>query len=427
MEKGVRHGQLVDGTRLPTVRGLAAELGVSAGTVAAAYRALRDRGVVVTDGRRGTRVGRRPPLAPVGRPPSRPVLTGTRDLATGNPDPELLFDLGPPLSRAAGHARLYGGSAVLPALADLGRAGFAADGVDARSFTVVAGALDGVERVLGAHLRPGDRVAVEDPGYPPVLDLGAALGLTVVPVAVDDDGPLPSALRAALSAGAKALIVTVRAQNPTGGALSPPRARVLRRLLEQHTEVLVVEDDHAGPVAGVDAVSLVGHGRRPRWAVVRSVAKALGPDLRLALLAGDATTVSRVEGRLALGPGWVSGLLQGAVADLLGNPATARRLDHAAGVYAGRRSALVAALGERGVASTGRSGMNVWVPVVDEASVVAGLLSEGIAVSAGSRFRTSSGAGVRVTVSTLMPSEAPAVADALARAVAIAAAPVRTG
>jgi len=307
VEEAVRRDHLGPGAPLPTVRALAGRLGLSPATVAAAYRLLQSRGLVTGRGRRGTRVAFRPPLF-------TPRLEGEVpkdlvDVATGNPDPALLPPWRAVLGALAREPLLYNVPAHRPALIRLASREFERDAIPAKAVAVVGGAMDGVERVLQAHLRPGDRVAVEDPGYSGVLDLLGSLGLVPEPVALDDEGVRPEALATSVARGARAVVLTPRAQNPTGAALTPSRTRRLRALLDEHPAVLVVEDDHAGPVAGVPALT-VCHRRRERWAVVRSVSKWLGPDLRLALLAGDPTTVGRVEGRQALGSGWVSHLLQ---------------------------------------------------------------------------------------------------------------------
>jgi DNA-binding transcriptional MocR family regulator len=298
----------------------------------------------------------------------------------------------------------------------LARRRFTGDGIPAGPVAVLGGAMDTVERVLQAHLRPGDRVAVEDPGYPAVFDLLAALGLVPEPAPVDASGFLPGALERALRAGARAVIVTPRAQNPTGACLDDGRARRLRDVLHGFPDVLLVEDDHAGEVAGA-AYHTLAHASRARWAVVRSVSKSLGPDLRLAVLTGDETTVARVEGRQALGAGWVSHVLQGVVASLWGAPATAVRLAAARDVYAERRAALLDALAQEGVPALGPSGMNVWIPVPEEAAVVSALAAGGWAVRAGERYRIRSGRAVRITVSTLTAAETRRVAVDVARAV----------
>lgn len=411
VERGIRDARLAPGTPLPTVRGLARQLGLSPTTVAAAYRALRLRGLVTSGGRRGTRVGPRPAVG-IRRPAEPPA--GLRDLATGNPDPRLLPPLAAALAAAAARPRLYGEPAEDAELLRLAAADFEADGIDAAALAVVGGALDGLERVLQSQLRAGDSVAVEDPGYSAVLDLVAALGLEAVGVAIDDSGPLPAALRAALDRGCRALIVTPRAQNPTGAALDERRARELRGVLAGFPEILVVEDDHAGPVAGAPALTLTRG--LSRWAVVRSVSKSLGPDLRLSLLAGDAETVARVQGRQYIGAGWVSHILQGVVVRLWNDPATARRMKEAARVYAERRRELVAALARRGIEAFGRSGLNVWIPVAEEASVVTSLAAAGWSARAGERYRIRSGPAVRVTVASLRAGEAERVAADLAAA-----------
>ena len=412
VEAAIRQGRLAAGAPLPTVRELARALRMSPTTVAAAYRTLRGRGLVHARGRRGTRVSPRPPL------PIRPVAPAPshlRDLSLGNPDPALLPSWQRALARLPRRPGLYGEPANRPELLALARRQLERDGLPRGELAVVGGALDGIERVLQAHLRPGDRVAVEDPGYVAVFDLVAALGLVAEPVGIDDSGPLSDDLARALRSGAEAFILTPRAQNPTGAAVDAARARELRAVLGKHPEVLVIEDDHAGPIAGAPPVS-VCHGSE-RWAVVRSVSKSLGPDLRLAILTGDATTVARVEGRQSVGTGWVSHLLQDLVTALWGDAATDRQLQRAADAYAGRREALVRALAAHGLAAHGRSGLNVWVPVIEEAAIVSALAGAGWAVRAGERYRLRSGPAVRITVAALAPRESDRLAAALARSV----------
>ncbi|NUS13325.1 MAG: aminotransferase class I/II-fold pyridoxal phosphate-dependent enzyme, partial [Streptomyces sp.] len=295
-------------------------------------------------------------------------------------------------------------------LGRLARAALDADGVPAGPVGLTSGSLDAMERVLTAYLRPGDAVAVEDPGWGSLLDLVPALGLRTVPVAVDDEGPVAAEVARALRAGARALIVTDRGQNPTGAAVSADRAGELRALLAGHRDLLLIEDDHIHGAVDLPLHCLAGV--TDRWALVRSVAKAYGPDLRLAYYTGDATTVDRVRGRHRLGAGWVSHLLQRTVVHLWRSGAVDRAA--VAASYGGRRDALVRELAARGVAAHGRSGMNVWVPVSDETGAVAGLLQHGWAVAPGGRFRVGSPPGVRLTVSTLAPDEAVPLAEAVA-------------
>jgi DNA-binding transcriptional MocR family regulator len=416
IEEGISTGGLAPGDALPPVRELAARLGVNANTAAAAYRLLRDRGAVETAGRRGTRVRHRPATTP------RSLLgldvpTGARDLSTGNPDPAMLPIAVVPQtnSRTARRPVLYGEPAMSPELVEHTRAALTADGVPADHLAVTSGALDGIERALTAHLRPGDRVAVEDPGWGNLLDLLAALGLSVEPVGVDDDGPLAADMARALRRGVRALVITNRAQNPTGAALSADRAGALRNLLAgREDDLLLVEDDHCAGISGASLHTLAGSSSH--WAFVRSASKAYGPDLRVAVLAGDQRTVERVHGRLRLGPGWVSHLLQD-LAVALWSDATATRLIHQAeDHYSTNRVRLRAALADRGVTAYGRSGLNVWIPVPDETIAITRLLNTGWAAAPGTRFRIRTGPGIRVTIADLTAGELGPLADSIAEA-----------
>jgi len=409
IEAGVRAGAIPPGTQLPTVRGLATDLGLSPATVAAAYRGLRLRGMVSGAGRRGTRVSPRPPL-PVRA--AEPPPDWVRDRADGNPDPELLPALAPALRRIDRSA-LYGEEVTGAELAELARRDLEADAIPAAHLSIVGGALDGIERALIARLRPGDRVAVEDPGFVRVFDLTAALGLVCEPVAIDDFGMIPEDLERALARSVRAVILTPRAQNPTGAALDGTRARDLAAAVAAHPQVLVIEDDHGGPVAGGKAHTTVGQ-RDGAWAVIRSVSKWLGPDLRLAFMSGDAETITRLEGRRLLGTGWVSHILQDTVAGLWTAPGTPSLLAAATELYVARRFALVEALADAGIEVGARSGWNLWVTVPDESVATSGMLERGWAVAAGEPFRLISAPAVRITTARLDPSEAVALAEDLA-------------
>jgi DNA-binding transcriptional MocR family regulator len=222
-------------------------------------------------------------------------------------------------------------------------------------------------------------------------------------------------LRSALAGGVAAVVATTRAQNPTGGAVSAARASALRPLLAERPDVLVIEDDHAAELAEVPLAPLAGAG--PSWAFLRSVSKPYGPDLRVSIVAGDEASIARVEGRLRLGAGWVSTVLQRLVVEIWSDPAVDIAIARAREGYARRRSALLDALARRGVVAHGRTGINVWVPAPDEPLAVAALRERGWAVAPGSLYRLASPGGLRVTISSLQLSDVERLADDIAAAV----------
>jgi DNA-binding transcriptional MocR family regulator len=420
IESGVLRGDYVWGSALPSVRVLAGELHVSPATVAKAYHELRRRGVVETDGRRGTRVRPRPAVAGSRSDLRLPIPEGVRDLSAGEPDLRLLPPLGPALRVVAesnSKPQGYASAAAMPELIEAARPRLLEGGIPVAdaAITVTSGTLDAIERLLTAHLRPGDAVAVEDPCWANLLDLLAALGLRPVPFTLDQQGPEPASLAAALQAGARAAVITVRAQNPTGAAVSAARSEELQALLAERPGVLVIEDDHAaelaekpphcvGPVTG-------------SWAFTRSASKPFGPDLRINVLAGDETTIARVVGRMRVGSGWVSTVLQRLLLHLWHDPEVTEMVAHATGVYARRRRALRDALVAHGLAAEGDTGINVWVHVPDETRTVGLLRDAGYAVAPGSLFRTSTPHGIRISIGPLDEEEIPTVADAVAAAV----------
>jgi len=416
VEAGVASGALVPGARLPSVRSLAREVGLSPVTVSSALAELRRRGVVVSEERRGTRIGEATPIGS-GRA-LMPVPAGARDLSRGNPDPALLPDIERALHSMAVPRRMYGDVAAMPELLALARERLSASGVPADSLCVVSGALDGIERVLAVHLRAGDRVAVENPGYAALYDLLRARGLRMHAVAVDERGMLPDELAAALARGTRAVVITPRGQNPTGAALDAERARALREVLAAAPDVLVIEDDHLGEAAGI-ALHTTLPAAGGAWAATQSVAKELGPDIRLAILAADARTTALVEGVQRCGPGWVSHVLQRLVVALWSDARVTSSIARAAEIYAQRREGLRERLAERGIGASGACGLNVWVPVADESAVIAALLQRGWVLAPGEPYRLPGcPPAVRITTATLERDEARVLAGDLAHVLA---------
>lgn len=417
IEAGVASGELAPAELLPPVRALAERLGVSAGTVASAYRLTRQRGLTVAERRRGTRVrpwASTPPGPPAGRTAGRQP-SGLIDLASGAPDPEFLPDLAAVAGAARYEPASYGASPLAPALARVVERQLRHEGISADGLTCASGTLDAVGRLLSASLRSGDRVAIEDPGWPALIAAVRFFGFQPVPLAIDTEGVLPGSLWERLAGGACAVVITNRAQNPTGASLTPRRRDELTAVLARYPGVLVLEDDHGDGITRAELHPLARGGpgttRPGPWAFIRSAGKSLGPDLRLAVVAGDRSSIARLSASLAAGPGWVSYLLQAAVARLWGDGWTGSAAD-----YDARRMALVEALEQAGVAVTAPSGLNVWVPVENEMAAVALLAERGYEVAPGAPFRLASPAAIRVTTASLLPEKAPPLAEAIAQA-----------
>jgi DNA-binding transcriptional MocR family regulator len=383
----VTDGGLGPGDRLPTVRALAGHLGVSPTTVAEAWRILARHGAIATDRRRGTTI-RSTRVGAAGRYWQVPVEPGTLavDLSTGTPDPSLLPPLGPVL--ASLHAEVmvtsYNDRPVLPDLEAVLRDRWPCD---PEAITVVDGAQDALDRIVTAHVRLGDTVVVEDPGFPPLLDMLELAGARIVGVAVDRHGIEVEALAAALEAGPSAVFVQPRAHNPTGASFDADRAAAIATLLAS-TDALVVEDDHSGEASGVDLHSIATH-LPDRVLHVRSFSKTHGPDLRVAAIGGPAAALDPIVTRRRLGPSWTSRLTQRILLAMLTDPGIEASIATAAQIYTQRRDALTAGLAASGIVPAPGAGLNLWLDVADEQRAVVALAANGIGVAPGAPFRVS--------------------------------------
>jgi DNA-binding transcriptional MocR family regulator len=268
----------------------------------------------------------------------------------------------------------------------------------ASDMIIVDGAMDGIELATRVLVRFGDRVIIEDPAFPPTLDLLEASGAEIIGVRMDDGGMDVEGLREALAGGpVAALYLQPRAQNPTGIALSERRCENLAQVLKG-TTTIVIEDDSAGSVSIAAPISL-GKWLPESTLHIRSFSKSHGPDLRIAALSGPADLIGRINALRRLGQGWSSRLLQRILLAMLTDASTARGIEDARAIYAQRRQFLVNALAAENITVAGTDGINIWIPVKDESAAVLRLASQGIGVTPGTPFsaRTKQEPHVRVT------------------------------
>ncbi len=414
----ITSGDLAPGDRLPTVRELAADLGVSPATVSHAWQALAGVGLIVSRGRSGSFVR---PERTAWLPPRSRNLAGQPvarlDLSSGTPDPDLLPSLEPALSRVSSRASTasYLEVPVLPELASVLLESWP---FEPGAITVVDGAMDAISRTLDLILRFGDRVVVENPGFPPIFDLLEHYGIEKLPVGLDEHGMRPDLLADALKRSPAAIVLQPRTQNPAGVSMNAARAKELARVIRSShraDQVLVIEDDHSGEISTSGDVSL-GTYLPDRVLHIRSYSKSHGPDLRIAAVGGPVELVDRIVARRILGPGWTSRMLQHILHDLLTDATTIAEVSDARRVYRARQRALTTALARNDFDIRMPDGINLWMPVDDERNAVVQLAAAGIRVAAGTAFLASAGEQyIRVTAG-LVRDDFGSVAEHLAAA-----------
>lgn len=413
----VERGAFAPGDALPAVRALADQLGVNRNTVVAAYRQLGQAGLVDARGRSGTRVAGVTATAQEG------FARGTvlRDVGSGNPDPRFIPNPTRVLARVAGRPVLYGEPVIDPALESWAlewmREAVGPDR-DIR-LTITGGASDAIERLLAHTLTRDDAVALEDPCFLTSMHTVRLAGYRPLAVPVDAEGMTVSGLEAALAAGARAVVCTPRAQNPTGASLTASRAAALRGVLAKHPYVLVIEDDHFSMLSTRPLHSIVGPAHQ-RFALVRSVSKFLGPDMCLAVAASDPETAARLATRLTPGTTWVSHLLQRLTHALVSDTEVHELITAASRHYAERNAAFAERLGAHGLPVSPGDGVSLWVPLpVPARGVVERLMRRGWLARSGDDFaltETAPPPHLRLTVHDLDPADADRLALDVAQA-----------
>jgi GntR family transcriptional regulator/MocR family aminotransferase len=367
LRAAIADGRLPPGHRLPATRALATDLGLARNSVATAYERL------VAEGYLEARVGAGTFVAAVRSRPSRrrahtdplrprddwtftplPVSGGTAppryDFRTGIPDAQLFpFDTWRRLLAAevrlranspgtyaepAGHPALRAAVARYLGVSRSVRA--AADDVVVTNGTQHA--LDLIARVL---LRPGDVVAVEEPGYPPARRLFASFGARVTGVPVDAEGLRVDALPAA----ARLVYSTPSHQFPLGRPMSLARRHALLDWARSRPAA-IVEDDYdsefrysARPLEPLYELDTAG-----RVLYAGTFSKSMLPTVRTGFVLAPASLRPALVAARQLGDGYGQVAVQAALARFIDEGQLARHVRRAGRAYAARHARIVARL-----------------------------------------------------------------------------------
>ncbi|WP_159502440.1 aminotransferase class I/II-fold pyridoxal phosphate-dependent enzyme [Microbacterium sp. 18062] len=412
----IRSGDLAPGTQLPTVRDLAGTGRTSVGIVLAAWGMLREGGLIQTQRRGGTIV-----LAPPVSDAAAFAGWTSVDLGQSAPDIRLQPALADALlaSLDAETLNVFGREYMTDRLRDAVAPEWP---FEPQAWTTAGGGTEALLLAIEAAAPPGALVAVDEPVGPGLLDTLRDLGLRAIGVEADDDGPRPDALARALEAGAVAFVFQPGAPFGLRHRVASGRAGELADVLARHDDdVWVIEDDSIGPLETLPSPSL-GAALPDRVLRIRSFCKAYGIDVRTSVLAGAGELVDRTIGLRSHGVGSNSRILQNTLAHLIASPSVAETVALARERYSSRRSALLAALTDRGL--TVRSGPHslvVWVEVPDETAALLALARHGVSAGAGSRSFAASPQQPLLRLSVTQLPDDPALVGELADHVAAAA------
>ncbi|MEO8089475.1 MAG: PLP-dependent aminotransferase family protein [Gemmatimonadales bacterium] len=301
LDRDIDAGILPAGTRLPTQRRLATQLGVAIGTVSRAYALAEQRGLLSGEVGRGTFVRRResglqegandegddPALLDLGkgrlvRDPGEPTLRRALETLSRRPDLDRLVDFYQPAAGMARH-RAAGASWV-------GRTGLE---TEPDRVLITSGAQHAAAVVLSTIARPGDLVLTEEVTYAGIKALASLLHLQLRGLQLDKYGLIPEAFEAACRSGTpRALFCMTNLQNPTGHTMPLSRRREIVAIAVAH-DVALIEDDVNGFLPA-DPLPPLAQLAPSQTYYVTGTSKSLAPGLRIGYVVAPGHKVERI-------------------------------------------------------------------------------------------------------------------------------------
>ncbi|MDB6141090.1 MAG: DNA-binding protein [Pseudomonas sp.] len=387
----ITDGLLTPGDRIPAARALAKELGLARGTIETAYSLLTAEGYIQARGQAGTVVAPginvRAPSAHSARTlhsaestsirRKAPVLPFQLALPALDAFPRKIWaQLGARCVRATrvqdmANPSVYGLESLRTAIATYLQVARGITCLPSQVF-VTSGYRNSLALIAHALLKPGDRVLVEDPGYPPTRQLLEHLQVQVVPVPVDQDGMQVSA-GVNSSANARAAVVTPAHQSPLCVSLSLPRRLELLAWASRE-QAWIVEDDYDGEYRYISRPlpALKSLDRDGRVLYAGTFSKVLFPGIRLAYLVVPDAQVERFEHVSQTFLGGCPELTQAIVATYMTEGHFARHIQRMRKLYGERREATVRglnkALGNHIRIDTQPGGMHLILRLTDQQS-----------------------------------------------------------
>jgi GntR family transcriptional regulator/MocR family aminotransferase len=359
----IASGVLKPGDRIPSARALTKELGLARGTIESAYSLLAAEGYILARGQAGTIVTPGLKLrAPVARtlPPSNSDVV----VPSFRPDSILPFQMGLPALDAfprkiwarvsarcvramqpadMAHPSVYGLQELRAEIAAYLQVSRGINCSLSQIF-ITSGYRHSIALIAHALLRGGDRVWVENPGYPPTRDVLRNMNIAAVPVRVDEEGMvIPDAIRSAPRA--RAAVLTPAHQSPLCVSLSLPRRLALLDWATRNS-AWIIEDDYDGEYRYVSRPlpALKSLDRDERVLYAGTFSKVIFPSLRLAYLVVPQTQIERFEQIIHAFAGGSPELTQAIVAAFVTEGHLARHIQRMRKLYAERRDGAAAGL-----------------------------------------------------------------------------------
>lgn len=367
LREAIEAGRLASGARLPSWQDLAAQLGVSRGTVRVAYQRLIDEQFAIGLGAAGTRVTERPPpsATPGWSPEAPPLPDLYHDFGTA----PLVFQMGVPAQDAFPFklwSRILTREARRAAAAAVGYPDPRGDPELRKEVAAYLGIARGIHcspsqvlvtagfsGALGLAIRglqlEGMAAWLEEPGFPLTRTALRLAGMTVTPVPVDAEGlDLAAGVRSA--AGAALAVVTPGQQAPLGMPMSLPRRLALLAWARRNGS-WIIEDDYLSELQlqGRAAPALLSLDSGGRVLHIGSFSKTISPALRLGFLVVPRELAPRFGDLAACLAPAPAAPVQRAVAQFLREGHYLRHLRRMKRLYAARRALLLRCL--EGVAS----------------------------------------------------------------------------